>query len=263
MSDNSFSDKRFLLLAKQALRLNKKLIGAALAGVASTIFVALLLFQALSNFRNWQQAEYFVTFIIFFLLLGIIYACLSFPAFRSKARSIDFLMLPASTLEKFIFEFIVRIFAFVVLMPVIFWIVANLEAAIVHHYVPKLPDSDFSFSEGWADLTNNIRISGWQKFMIIQACLLVLIGAFTGSVHFSRSPLIKTLFAFSLVLVAYILYAYLLFKGLDLENFVPENERVLFIHNEEQANAFFALAALIVNMSLIAMSWSRLKEKEA
>jgi hypothetical protein len=81
--------------------------------------------------------------------------------------------------------------------------------------------------------------------------------------HFSRSPIIKTLFAFSMIFAAYSLYTFLLYKGLNLENMEPENERVLFIHNEEQAIAFFALATIVVNMSLIAMSWFRLKEKEA
>lgn len=263
MSDNSFSNKRFLKLFKQALILNKKIIGITLAGVAGTLFAALLLFQFMSAFRNWHQAEYFVTFIVFFLLLGAFYACLSFPAFRSRPGSIDFLMLPASTLEKFVFEFIVRIVVFIVLMPFIFWIVANLEGAIVHHYVQKLPVTHFSFSEGWADLTNNVRHSGWEKLMIFQACLLLLIGSFTGSLHFTRSPLLKTLFAFSLVFVTYALYSYLLFKGLGIENIKPENDRILFIHNKKQATVFFALAETVINLSLIAMSWFRLKEKEA
>lgn len=261
--NNSFSLGRFMMIFKQSLRINKKMVSLSIAGVAGTTFVVLLLLQSFSGFRNWHQEEYLITFIVLFILLGTVYAGLSFPAFRSKERSVEYLMLPASTLEKFGFEFITRIVTFIFVMPVIFWIAANLEATIVHNYKPSLPDSSFSFSQGWIDITNNIKINGWKKFQIFQGGLFLLIAAFSGATHFSKSPLIKTLFSISIIFAALALYTYFLFKGLDIENLDPVNERVLFIHNERQAVAFFSISTLVVNISLIAISWFRLKEKEA
>src|ERR1035437_5541610 len=83
-TNNSFSIRRFFLLCKQSLIINKKLFGISLAGFTGTLFIVLILFQSDANFRNWENHDYMRTFAILFFSLGIIYSSLSFPAFRSK-----------------------------------------------------------------------------------------------------------------------------------------------------------------------------------
>jgi len=261
-TNNLFSLHRFIMLFKQSLMTNKRFIGISLAGVTGTLFVSLILFQSMSNFRNWDQSDYLVTFAVFFFSLGIIYSSLSFPAFRTKEKSIAYLMLPASTSEKYVFELLTRIVTFILFMPLLFWVVANLEGNVVHHYEPRLINYKFSFAQAWTEFTKNAPIQGWSKLAFIQGALFVFIAAFTGASHFSKSPLVKTLFTFSIIVGGYALFTYLLIKGLNLKEYQPSNHRILFMNDRNQAITFFAIAGTVVNLSLLAIAWFRLKEKE-
>lgn len=251
------------MLFRSSFLINRKLMTITLAGVSGILFVTLLLLQMLTRFANWHQQEYLITFFVFFLLLGAVYTSLSFPAFRSGIRSVNYLMLPASTFEKFLFEFTTRILAFIIIMPIIFWMVANLEARIAYHYRPILGRPDFSFTDGWNDLFNNKGMTGWVILLIVNLIFMVFTSTFAGAAYFSKSPLIKTVFTLSIILVFFSLYIWLLIKIFDIAHYVPSGSRVLFIHNETQAQAFFALGSTVVNILILIISWFFLKEKEA
>lgn len=262
-TNNLFSFQRFMMLYKQSLRINKKLIVITLSGVSGTLFVSLMFFQSMSHFQNWQQKDSLAVLIFFFFSMGILYSSLSFPAFRSKEKRLAYLMLPVSNSEKFVFELLVRIVSFIIFMPIIFWVVANLEGIVIHHYIPKFINYKFSFGQAWIEFTNNKPVKGWNMLAFIQGGLFIFIAAFTGASHFSKSPLVKTLFTFSIIIGGYALYTYLLFKGFNIKEYHPLNDRILFIHNKNQFFTFLAVAIMVVNLSLLAIAWFRLKEKEA
>lgn len=252
-----------MILFKQSLTLNKRLLGIILAGVSGTLFIVLFLFQSASKFKNWEQSASLATFILFFFTFGIIYTSLSFNAFRSKEKTVSYLMLPVSTSERFLFELLTRIAAFILIMPLLYLVVANIEGVIVHHYRPEMINYKFSFGQAWMEFTKNKFVNEWTIFTFINGGLFALITAFTGASVFSKSPLIKTLFVFSITVGAYILFAYLLFKGLDLKQYQPSDHGILFIKNKDQAIAATAIALTVANLTLLAIAWFRLKEKEA
>lgn len=258
-TNNHFSIKRFILLIKHSLRVNKKSIGIALAGISGTLFLLLLLFQKMGRFINWSNDAYFGSFIFFFFALGVIYSSSSFPAFRSKEKSIAYLTLPSSNSEKYVFELLTRVVGYIILLPLLFWLIANIEGRIVHFYLPTFINYKFSFSQV---LTDN-PMTGWSKLFFIQSSLFVFIAAFTGACHFSKSPLIKTLFMFSIIVTGYFLFIYLLIKGFDIENYRTINNSMLFFKSEKGSIAFFTIVATIVNLTLLVIAWFRLKEKEA
>jgi hypothetical protein len=260
-TDNSFSFQRFIMLIKLSLRVNKKLILISLAGVTGTLFIGLILLQSMVNFEHWGQGEYMTTFFFIFLILGFIYSSQSFPAFRSKTKSLSFLMLPASNSEKFLFELLTRVIAFVVFMPVLYWIVSNIEGKIVHHYAPVMVNYKFSFLDTISNFSKTEKPGNWGILAIIQSILFVFIAAFAGASHFSKSPLIKTLLTFSIIVTGYSLFSLLIFKGLHLKEYQPSRNSIFFYKNH--ALIFFAMAATLVNLSLLAIAWFRLKEKEA
>lgn len=260
--NNLFSTQRFLSLFKLSVIVNKKLIGISLAGVVGSLFVLLIFFQLTSNFENWTNYNSMVIFAFLFVSLGSIYVSQSFPAFRSKEKTLVFLMLPASTSEKFIFELLTRIIAYVLFMPLLFWSVANLEGAIVNLYVPRLINYKFSFGQGLTEFIAKGKINGWDIFAIVQGCLFVFIAIFTGACHFSKSPRVKTLFAFSLIVGGYALLGYLLFKGLNLKEYTSSDYMIIFPKNNEALISSFAVAATVVNLSLLAIAWFGFKEKE-
>lgn len=264
-TNNIFSFQRFLLLCKQSLIINKKMIGIALIGFIGTLFIALVLFQFASNHINdWNIDSYILLFFFIFFILGIIYTSLSFPAFRSKERSMVFLMLPSSSSEKFVFELVTRLVVFILLTPLLFWAVANLEGAIMHYYVPTFEHYKFSFQEAYynSNIADHSKSEGWLKFAFAQGGLFVFIFSFAGASHFSKSPLVKAVFTFSILVAGYSLFAYLLFKGLNLREYNPVNNRVLFVSNKEELTIFLALALTMINLSFLAIAFFRLKEKE-
>jgi hypothetical protein len=136
-----------------------------------------------------------------------------------------------------------------------------LEGRIVHHYVPQLASDRFSFVETISKSIKTQKGLFWGIFGTIQAILFVFTAAFAGASHFYKSPLIRTLFTFSLIVAGYFLFSYLLFRGLNLKVYHPTVPFAFFTKN--RILMFFALAGLLVNVTLLAIAWFRLKEKEA
>lgn len=248
-----------MLLVKHSLWINKKTIGIWLVGFSGTLFLLLTLFQKMGNFINWNNQSYFGIFIFLFLALGAIYSSTSFSAFRSKEKSITYLTLPVSTSEKYFFELLTRVIGFIIIMPILFWVIANIEGRVIHYYYPNLVNYKFSFIQAIAD---NFA-GGWRKVAFFQVGLFVLISAFAGACHFKKSPLIKTLFTISIIVIAYLLYTYLLVKGFNIENYNTTSNGRLLINSEKSSNNLFAIAATGVNLALLAYAWFRLKEREA
>ena len=260
-TNNSFSFQRFTMLCKQSFIINKKLIGISLGSFSGMLFLILLGNQSGAHFNQWENHDYLGTFVFLFFVLGIIYTSLSFPAFRSKEKSMAYLMLPASAPEKFLFEFVNRIIVFILLMPLLFWLIANLEGSVVHYFVPELKNYTFSFGEAFSEISKQPEFNFWAKFAIIQGVLFVFITSFTGASYFSKSPLLKTMFAFSLIIAVYGFYVYLLIKGFDLQGIRVENN--FFIKDKDEAIVYMAIGATAINLCLLAMAWFKLKEKEA
>src|SRR5665647_329749 len=258
-----FSFQRLLLLFKQSLIINKKMIGITVAGFAGLLFIVLIIMQSAANFNNWSNQDSMATLIFIFFQMGILYAGYSFPVFRTKEKSMTYLMLPVNASEKFVFELLSRIVLFVVLMPFIYWVVANLEGVVVNYFKPELVNYKFSFSEGWSMLMNHEKFDAIAKYSMFQGMLLVFLVVFAGASTFSKSPLLKTLFTLSVIFAAFGLYSFLLVKGFDIENYHPAHNRVLFVNNERDGLTVLAIGVTLINLCLLAIAWFRLKEKEA
>jgi len=195
--------------------------------------------------------------------LGISYAAFSFPAFRSKEKSMTYLTLPASTSEKFVFELLSRIVAFIILMPILFWVIANLEGVLVHYYYPELINYQFSYGKSLTSFTKDVDVKQ-VIFLIIQMVLFGFIAPFTGGSHFSKSPLFKTLLTFSIIVVSYFLFSLFLVKAFDLlQGLSAGNKGMHFRGNREIAIIMFKIGFTLTNLSLLAIAWFSLKEKEA
>ena len=231
------------------------MISIALIGFAGTLFIALMLIQSASSsdLKGWRLEEYIVVFLFLFFVLGIIYTSLSFPAFRSKEKSMAFLMLPSSTSEKYVFEVVTRLVVFIILMPLLYWAVANLEGTIMHYYYPEFEHYKFSFKEAYYKITNADKSSYWLIYDFVQGgafCLYLFICG--GASHFTKSPLVKTLFTFSILIAGYALFCYLIFKGLNLREYNPVDNKVLSIRirDESEFAAFLALPLTLINLSI-------------
>jgi hypothetical protein len=262
LAKNQFSFQRVLLLGKQSFYINKKQIVRYLAVWTGQCVLLLFLFQHMANYVKYQNKDYMVLLIALFFINGLTYAGFSFPGFRSKEKAMSYLMLPASNAEKFLFELLTRIVLFLFLMPVCFWIVANLEGMILHSFVPEFVNYKFSFGKAYSGLINAPKLTAWGELFMFQGILFVLIAPFTGAVHFSNSPLIKTLLTFFLVVAGLSLLNYILIQGLALYYFDPRANSILFMGTQKAGFAFLAIFSLIINVGLLFVAWFGFKEKE-
>ena len=264
--NNLFSIHRIILLTKQSLIINKKLIAISVVGLSGAIFFILMFLQLRSTIIRWDNSDYMTIFNYFFIALGIIYSGLSFPAFRSKERSIDYLLLPASVAEKYIFEILTRIVVFILIFPLLFWVFSNLEGVILHNFVPELINYKFSLWQGFSEILHkkmNVGLIDWWVWLLtIQGVLFLLIAPFTGASHFKKSPLLKTLFTFTIIIVGYAVLTYFLVIVLNTQGYEPKNGKVLFFNVGNNLPSIFAIAITVINLCLMTIAWFRLKEKE-
>lgn len=263
LTNNSFSFQRLMLLFRQKLIINKRRFLLGLLAFSGGLFILFVFSQSAKNFSKWSNTDYLNTFIPTFISLGIAYSAFSFPYFRLKEKSNTYLMLPATNGEKFVFELLSRIVAFIILMPLIFWIVANLEGAIVHSFFPELINYKFSYYDGLLVIVKDGKFEFWALILTIQGILFGFIALFTGASHFSKSPLSKTLLTFSIVVMGYSLFASLLNKSLNLEGLHPVGKNLVFFKDGETAIKLMGIGMVIVNVSLLAIAWFSLKEREA
>jgi hypothetical protein len=255
------------MLCKQSVVVYKKTMIMAITGFAGILFILLLLFQSMNHFK-WDIYNYLDTFFFLFFVLGLIYISLSFPAFRSKEKSISYLLLPTSTWEKYVFEILTRIILFIVFIPLIFWVIANLEAHFFNRFFPSHPSYQFSLSDAYKRLTGpeNIKnFSGsafWIKYGFIQLGLFAFIFSFAGGSHFSKSPLLKTIFTFSILIGGYFLLCYLLYKGLNLKGYNPPDNKILFVDVKTNPWIITSIGMTLINLTFLTFSFFSLKERE-
>jgi hypothetical protein len=260
---NSFSFQRLMLLFKQKLIINKRRYPLGILAFSGGLFFSFVFSQSAKNFSNWSNHDYLNTFIPVFISLGIAYSAFSFPGFRTKEKSMVFLMLPATGSEKFVFEILTRIVAFIFLMPLLFWIVANMEGAILHSFFPELVNYKFSIRDSFFTIVKDGKFEFWALILSLQGLLFMFIAPFAGASYFSKSPLFKTLLTFSIVIMGYFLFAYILNKSLNLDGLHPVGKNLIFTKDSQTVLKLMGIGMVLVNLSLLAIAWFSLKEKEA
>jgi len=123
-----FNITRFINYGRYNILLNKKTYLFAILGLAASLFLLVFIMGMNSAFRhqaNWV-ALYFISMSI--VLVPIIgYA---FPAFRNKEIATRYYVLPASILEKYIYEFLLKIVIIPLLFALIFPIISNMAIAM-------------------------------------------------------------------------------------------------------------------------------------
>jgi|GEM_PF-2181141 len=82
------------------------------------------------SYRPWESKRYLPTFILGYIVFGIIIGGNSFPGLKNNNSTIRYLSLPASVFEKFLFQWGTRILLFLILYPLIFKLTVNFTADI-------------------------------------------------------------------------------------------------------------------------------------
>lgn len=260
MSNNIFNSKRFGLLFKQHFIHNAQFLGFSAVAYVGVIFIVLSVVQV-GNSLLPHELEAFQGFLVAFVtIFGVLYVGHAFPAFRSKESAISYLMLPASVLEKFLFEFVTRICLVLVTLPLLYWITFHLQGYVFDiftnedfkpfglHYMFEI-----DIPEGYEHLVYLLATGG---------VLLVLSLAFVGAAMFTKQPLVKSLFAIALLVMFFATYIYVIVEYLGVGTYNPPESMMLVPHEEDQILMSIAVLVFASAALMLFVAYRKLKERE-
>lgn len=263
MSSNIFSAKRFRLLYKQHLMHNSRTLLYAMVAYAGVIFL-LLSFVQMTNDKLPHDEESFISFLIGFVaVFGILFVGHSFPAFRSKESTINYLMLPGSALEKFLFELTSRFLLVFIFLPIVFWVVFHLQG-IFFSLFSDVPFQMVGFEHvDKITLPENVKkMAFWFVTLVMALSFLAFVLPFTGSAMFGKQPLMKTLFSIGLIVSLYALVIYVALEPLGVAKYNTNDTLWLTPLDSGGAFRFFACLTIIGNIVMLFVAYRKIKEKE-
>jgi hypothetical protein len=261
MSNNIFNGKRLQLLFKQHFIHNAQLLLLSAVAYIGVIFIVLSLTQAGNNFDPHDLSNFQGFLAAFVSVFAILYVGHSFPAFRSKESTIHYLMLPASALEKFVFEFIIRIGLALVILPLLYWLTFNVQGYFFGMFTEKIFEPI-----GLQYVVTVDEMPSEMKFLIYSlitsGALFALSLAFTGAAMFTKQPLVKSLFTVALVVMFFVGYSYIIVEHVGVGRYNPPDHMVLVPLEENRALALITVALAAGTAVMLFVAYQKLKERE-
>jgi hypothetical protein len=258
MSNNIFNWKRFQLLFRQHFIHNSQFLLLATGAYIGVIFIVLSIAQV-GNGLQPHRLEVFQAFLMTFVtLFGILYVGHAFPAFRSKESTISYLMIPASALEKFVFEFIGRIGIILLTLPLLYWVTFHVQG----YFFSIFTDLNFEPVGVQHLYTIDEDVPGLIYLMVTGAILFALSLAFTGAAMFTKQPLVKSLFAVAMVIMFFVGYSYIVIEHLGVGKYNPPEHMMLIPVNEHSALSSITVALFIATLVMLFVAYRKLKERE-
>jgi hypothetical protein len=213
-----FSFKRFTLLVLKHWADNKKRYGLsvlAFIGLLITWFV----FTMLTGFddKPMGKAVQHITFFLSLFAVGTFYASQYFNDLGSRAKGINFLLVPASTFEKLLCGLLYTVILFFVVFTAAFYLVDTLMVAIANTFnTAGEPAGKVSVINVFKVIILRFNEDSTVNFLLfffsVQSAFLL------GSVYFEKYSFIKTIISgfvagFILFCMMYFFYEHLLPNG--------------------------------------------------
>ncbi len=259
--NNTFNWNRFLLVCKQNLINNKRLMIYGSIGYIGVIFIVLTIARVGNDFQPLEIRIFLEMMMTFIAIFSILYIGYSFPALRNKESSISYLIMPASAFEKLLFEFFNRVVLSLVALPFLFWIAFNVHG-IVFELGAKDEFNIITPSDLLAMDIPPLDEIFWVIPLILSCSFLALVLPFTGAAMFSKQPLIKTMFSVAIILMIYFGIVYIVMEPLGLGNYEVNGDLFLLPEGENGALRFFSILTSIGVIVMLVVAYLKLKEKE-
>jgi hypothetical protein len=183
MSNQVFDLRRFTLLFGKQLTDNPRLYLLSPVVVAGTF---LFFWSFVLSLSYVSQVNHLVVFWSAYALLGSLYANSIFNSLRPKPAGLSYLMLPASTFEKFCVAWVYVYVIFTVVLLVVFYGVEIVMVSVVN----SRPDIEKGVDFG---IISPSQLFGGLKNDLFFLPILIQVMAFVGSVYFERATFAKTL----------------------------------------------------------------------
>lgn len=259
--NNTLSIKRIGLLYRQHFFLyrNKLLLSVV---ASAGLIIGFHTFIHTSNYPHLSGGGFQTQFHLNSFAIAMLISCLlwcgsAFTEFRAKEKRMSYLITPVSSIEKYTFEALNRIILLIIVFPIIYWLSTNLVTTIFHTFTGDYEDYLFTYRKIFP-----VKFSRLELALLFSLALFMFTVPFTGASHFQKLPLIKTIVVLTVVIALFAGYIALVMEGLDLKEYLPRNNRVLFMRNEDDAKLAGLIAAIIGNIVLLVISYFNVKEKE-
>jgi len=279
-SNKFFSYSRFYRLLRNDILLNHKKYLLTIAGAFILGFIFILMQMPNYMYNDtafkYDSSSYRNLFTMCLVGLGAFVGS-GFSELSSKIKTSNYLLMPASTFEKFLCQFVLRALAGTVIFLVIFWIDAHLAriAALRHieysngqlagpekySYIEKFHYSMFLIKSNYPIVKNWRLFEGIGMILIIFSSGMFL---FSVKIFFRKLGLIKT----GIALVAAIFLTGVLTVGVSYL-FYPETKGFnvvkigYFLSNGYTNNDIFHYSiGYLAPLFLLPLGYFKLKEKQ-
>ena len=153
--------------------------------VLTGLILLLLIFVGLTETHFSRYSDLLPFYLVGLYISGLIFTSISFNELGNKPRGIDYLLLPASHLEKFLTTLLITTIGFLLVYHLAFFLAVQVLDTIVRIRYGAIMENDLTkFSEK--------DIWQWNYYIWVIAQSLFLLGA----VYFHKYSLIKTVFFF-------------------------------------------------------------------
>lgn len=246
------------MLFRQHFIHNAQFLLLSTGAYIGVIFIVLSIAQAGNNLAP-HRLDSFQGFLMGFVtVFGILYVGHSFPAFRAKESTISYLMMPASALEKFLFELVSRIGLILLMLPLLYWIIFHVQG----YFFTMFTDEIFEPIGIQYLVKIDDDVPALVYAITTGGILLALSLAFTGASMFTKQPLVKSLFAVAVIVGFYFGYSYIVVEHLGVGRYNPPKHMVLVPLTEQGALRAVAVALFVATLVMLFVAFRKLKERE-
>lgn len=248
------------MLCRQHLIHNTNFLLLSMVAYIGVVFIVLSVAQ-IGNALLPHEVEAFQGFLIACVaVFAILYVGHAFPAFRTKENTITYLMLPASLLEKFVFEFVSRIVIIIPTLPVLYWVTFHLQGYVFALFTDAVFQPIGLAYLVKIDVPENYGVLIYT--LVTASALLALVLAFTGASMFTKQPLVKTLFAVAVVVTFFSVYSYIVVTHFGVGRYNPPETMFLVPMSNPKALQLISIALVAAIVVMLYVAFRKLKERE-
>jgi len=269
--NQTFSFQRWSLLVGKHWAENKKKYLLSIVAFIGLTFVWYVFVMLVDDSNPLAAGLQQVTFLFSLFLVGPFYASQFFRELSSGPKAINYLMVPASALEKLLCSLFYVIVIFFIVFVAAFYLVDAISVMIANLIHPS-----YNYGNVKANVINVFRSNEMPKdvtFYFLLMFFTIQSAALLGSVYFVQYSYIKTAITIALLcLVVALLEYYLTNRLLPPGNFYEGRGTYLF-YGRDGSNKVVELPHAIMNVLFILFKYAfppilwlttyfRLKEKE-
>jgi len=259
--DIYFNFNRFFLVLKRDFIENGKTALFGILTILSIFSFILVMISFESNDKGLY--DFNATFYMMeFFIIGIFFAGMAFKDFRNKEKTMSYLMLPASSFEKFLSMLMLTTIGFFVSYTLLFELF-NLLNIVIIGSLPNALNLEL-FNPFIPELGKVILV-----LIPIQALFLI------GAATFKKAPLFYTVLYFFVFLLIYGFVIGLVLKyytgAMNIRS-IGDNTQVIYfsgeVQNQKEINSILSIQTFIFFLTYLLapifwlITWFKIKEKE-